>query len=399
MGKTWLVNEFAREFYTSFAYVNCEGNQRMQLLFDSKPDSIRLITALQIETGISISKEDTLVVLDNISSIKGFEAILSGLSDSAYSVIGISSSSYVDEGNWDCLNLHPLSFEEYLEARGLVDLSHLIGSRDWEFKAVFSSRYIDLMEEYLFVGGMPECALAFIETQDYSKVRRIQKRILTEYELSFISLMPGKSVSRIQALYRAVPSQLIKENNKFVYDQVRKGARAKEFSESLELLKRADIIGRVNRVTTPRPELMNYPSNTFKLYMNDVGLLGARLGTDQKDYLREDIFDAYNCALTQQFVWQQMTSAGVDVRYWAAYKGTSRVDFILEWDGDILPIEVVGEENTKAKNLRVYADKFKPKKSYRMSLSDFRNGGEVVNVPLYAAGVILDICSGDILVR
>lgn len=399
-GKTYLIKEFAEDFYKNVVYVDFENNERMRLLFDSNPDFVRLKTAIQIETGTSISKEDTLIVLDGIDWVPGAEKVVSGFNDSGYSVIAISAD-VVGEGEKvaDEITIYPMSFCEYLEAKGFKDLSELIFSRDWELKKVFSSKYIELMKEYIFVGGMPECVDSFIENGDFSKVRKIQKRILAEYEFSFFNLSLGKDIKKITALYDSVPKQIIRENNKFVYDKVKSGARAKEFEKSLELLVRTGVAARVNRITKPSLSLMSYTSNTFKMFMNDVGLLCAKIGIDYKELDSNNIFDSYNGALTQQFVWQQMVSAKVEPRYWSAYKGTSKMDFVVLCGRDIIPVETVGEENKKAKNMKVYLEKFSPKRAIRLSLSDYRNEEGFINVPLFAAEAIMEVCGGNIIQR
>lgn len=400
VGKTWIVKEFAKDHYENIAYVNCEGNKRMDLLFESNPDFVRFRTAIQIETGVNIDKGETVIILDNINCIENAEEIIEEFYSIEYPMIAITTNMLCSQSS-RCENvlMYPVSFEEYLETRGFKDLAELIGSRDWELKSVFSSKYIELMQEYMYVGGMPECVNAFIETGDFSKVRRIQKRILTEYELGFFRMVSGKSVSKMRLAYESVPSQIIKENNKFVYDTVKKGARAKEFDSVLKALEQRGMIGKVGRITKPSLALMAYPGNTFKVYINDIGLLGARLGIEHNHYFKETIFSSHYCALSQQFVWQQMICHEVSPKYWSAYKGTSRIDFVILCGDDIIPIEIVGMENRKAKNLRVYIDKFSPKRAIRMSLCDYKNEDGFINVPLYAAGAIMDVCSGDIIQR
>lgn len=400
-GKTFIVNDFAKDFYNNTAYVDFKENDRMKLLFESKPDFVRLKTAIQIETGVSISKEDTLIILDNIDKVEGAEAVLTGFNKSGYSLVGISSSVTGEANKKDIeeIILYPMSFGEYMESRGFKDLSELIYTRDWELKKVFSSKYNELLREYIFVGGMPECVSEFLETEDYSKVRNIQEEILKDYEESFFNILSKKGAEKLQTLYKSVPEQLIKENNKFVYDKVKSGARAKEFEKSLDILLKSGIVSRVNRMTKPSISLMGYPSNTFKLFMSDIGLLCAKLGTTIKEHQTNDIFDSFNCALVQQFVWQQLLSIGVVPRYWSAYKGTSKMDFLVLSAGDIIPIETVGRENKKAKNMKVYLEKFAPKRAVRLSMSDYRNDKGYINVPVFAAEAVMEVCGGNIIKR
>ena len=282
-----------------------------------------------------------------------------------------------------------MDFHEFLTALGQQDLVQLLKMCDWPLIAAMKSRYIELLRQYYFVGGMPEAVQTFINTQNFSEVRQIQRNLLTAYGQDFSKhIADGHTVQRVRALWHAIPEQLAKENKKFIYAHLQKGARSKDYETALQWLKDSGLVHIVPRIKKPHLPLTAYQDNAFKLYGLDVGLLAAQSGLDAGTLLEGNrIFTEFKGALTEQYVLQQLiASQDNPVFYWASEKGTAEVDFVLQRGQGVMPIEVKAEENLKAKSLKVYAEQFKPEQAIRFSMADYREQEWMTNVPLYSVG-------------
>lgn len=403
VGKTWLMKELGKKCFKNIAYVNFENNRVMKSLFEGGYDIKRLITALQIESGVVITPEDTLIIFDEVQESSHALASLKYFNEDApeYAIIAAGSMLGValhqgtsfPVGKVDFLDLYPLSFPEFLEALGHKDLVELLESRQWDLITAFKSKYCDLLRQYYYVGGMPEVVSAFIEEQDYQQVRQIQNRLLTAYQQDFSKYAPIETVPKIGMLWDSVPAQLAKENSKFIYGAVRTGARAKDFELALQWLIDCGLLHKVCRVAKPGMPLSAYEDKAFKLFMSDVGLLAAKSDLDVRSLLDSNrIFEEFKGSLTEQFVLQQLISTcNIKPYYWSAERATSEVDFIFQNGMDIIPLEVKAQENLKAKSLQQYSQKYSPPVSVRTALTDYKEQDWLVNLPLYAINQIREV--------
>lgn len=407
VGKTWLMKEFGRENYDSVAYINFENNERMRSLFEHDLNVERLMTGLQIETNLRISA-DTLIIFDEIQEAPNVLTSLKYFQENApeYHILAAGSALGValhegtsfPVGKVEFLDLHPLSFTEFLLASGNKALVDLLNAHDINLITSFKTKYIDLLKIYYFVGGMPEAVLAYIDTKSFSQIRDIQKRLLLAYEQDFSKHASYEVVPRIRLVWNSIPAQLSKENRKFIYGVVKQGARAREYELALQGLEDSGLIHKVYRVTKPEVPLSAYQDfNAFKLFMFDVGLLGALSNLDALNLLEGNrVFTQFKGALTEQYVFQQLFSTdAMALYYWSADKSSAEIDFIAQLNGAIYPIEVKAAENLQAKSLKSYRQQFNPKKSIRTSMADFHDEGWLLNLPLYMINQLRSLVSAD----
>jgi predicted AAA+ superfamily ATPase len=286
-----------------------------------------------------------------------------------------------------------MSFYEFLVATGNLKLVKLIEEKDWQLLISLRTNIISLLKSYYFVGGMPEAVLSFSLDNNYSQVRKIQENILLSYEQDFAKHAPTEIIPRIRMIWNAVVSQLAKENKKFIYGLLKEGARAKEFETALNWLENYGLIYRVNRTKKANFPLAAYSDlSAFKLYILDVGLLGAIGNLNPKTIVeKEQLFSEFKGALTEQFVLQELKVTGQkQLYYWANDSGSAEIDFIFENHNTIIPLEVKANENLQAKLLKTFALKYPGIHCYKTSLSDYRQESWVTNVPLYGAREILE---------
>ena len=397
VGKTWAMKHFGKRHFAQTAYINFDNNLRMKTLFSGDYDIGRLLLGLKIESGVDIQAEDTLLIFDEIqevpqalSSLKYFyENAPQFYIVAAGSLLGVSLHHQVSfpVGKVEFLPLYPMDFHEFLTALGDENLVQLLEMKDWALISAMKSRYIERLRQYYFVGGMPEAVQTFIDTQNVDEVRQVQRHLLTAYEQDFSKhISDGHTVQRVRALWNAIPEQLAKENKKFIYAQLQKGARSKDYETALQWLEDSGLVHIVPRVKKPHLPLSAYQDNAFKLFGLDVGLLAAQSHLDAATLLEGNrIFTEFKGALTEQYVLQQLIATQDNpVFYWATEKGTAEVDFVLQRGQGVVPIEVKAEENLKAKSLKVYVEQFAPEQALRFSMADYREQDWMANVPLYA---------------
>ncbi|MBE5894117.1 MAG: ATP-binding protein [Lachnospiraceae bacterium] len=396
VGKTWLMKEFGRTHFKYTAYVNFDNNKNMANVFDGDYDIERILMAINIETGVKIHPEETLIIFDEIqenpraiASLKYFcEETPEYAIIAAGSLLGVAVHKGVSfpVGKVDTLELNPLSFREFLQAIGEEGLVRLIDEMNISLIESFREKYIDWLKKYYYIGGMPEVVSSFVSERDFTEVRRLQKRIIEMYEADFSKHTSSNELPRIRMVWNSIPMQLAKENKKFFFGKIKEGARAKDFEIAIEWLLDCGLIKKVYNVSKPAMPLKAYTEfSAFKLYLLDVGLLAAMSELDAKSILDGNlIFVEFKGALTEQYVLQQLI-AGTEYTpyYYSETKSEGEIDFLIQKGTDIVPIEVKAEENLKAKSLRVYCDKFKPKTAIRTSMSNYREQEWMVNVPLY----------------
>lgn len=404
VGKTWLMKEFGKKYYNNTAYLNFESSKLLQSLFLENYNISRIITAIEIESGVKIDPTNTLIIFDEIQEAPGAITSLKYFCEEASeyniiaagSLLGVALHAHTSfpVGKVEFLNLYPLNFNEFLEAMDQGALLKLLQTKDWGLIKSFKEKFIGLIREYYYVGGMPEVVLSFSKERDFIEVRTIQQQILKSYEQDFSKHAPNDVVPRIRMLWNSIPAQLARENKKFIYGAVRQGARAKEYENALAWLIDCGLVYKISRVNKPGMPLMSYEeSNAFKLFILDVGLLGAMVGIDSKTLLEGNrIFEEFKGALTEQYVLEQLKpQEDIRIAYWSSDTTNNEIDFLLQIRNEIIPVEVKAEENLMAKSLRAYCQKYNPNLAIRTSMSDYRKEDWLVNIPLYTIGGIYDI--------
>ncbi|SIS51659.1 ATP-binding protein [Belliella pelovolcani] len=399
VGKTWVMKAFGKESFENVAYVNLESDKELKDVFAQNFDIDRILLAIQIASGTKVEKNKTLLIIDEIqesphaiTSLKYFhENAPEYFVIAAGSLLGVVLHQQVSfpVGKVDFLHLYPLDFEEFLIAKEEEALIDLIKRNDWKLVNSFKDKYIGLLKEYYFVGGMPEVVSTYIQENDINLVRKIQNRILEAYQQDFSKHAPVEIVPRIRMLWNSIPAQLTKENKKFIYGQIKQRARARDFELALAWLFDSGLVIRVNRVSKPAVPLKAYEDfNSFKLFLLDVGLLGAMTSLDVKSVIEGNrLFEEFKGALTEQYVLQQLLSRDINPFYWSAERSTAEVDFLFQIDSKIFPLEVKAEENLKSKSLKVLSEKYQIPKSLRTSMSGYRAESWIVNIPLFAIGI------------
>lgn len=405
VGKTWLMKEFGKNNYEKIAYINFDDNSRMRKLFEEDFDLDNIIRGFKIESGVNIEPENTLIILDEIQEVpKALKALKYFYETannyhivSAGSLLGVAlhEGTSFPVGKVDFLDLMPLSFFEFIEAIGENDLLKILVENNLSMMKVFSTKLKQYLKLYYFIGGMPEVVNAYVKNGDLIEVRKIQKGLLEAYEQDFSKHAPSNVVPRIRQLWNNIPTQLAKENKKFIYGLVREGARAREYEIALSWLIDCGLVYQVNRVNTSKIPLSAYQDFVaFKLYLLDVGLMAAMSGLDAKAILEGDsIFEEFKGSLTEQYVLCQLKECtDLDIFYWSSDSGIAEIDFITQIDGVNVPIEVKANENLQAKSLKSFVQKYDSKINVRTSMSDYREESWLINVPLYAIGNIEKVC-------
>lgn len=394
VGKTWLMKEFGKQAYERVAYISFDDAPRLESLFKQDMNVKRIIDGLSIEVGFSITPENTLIIFDEIQENPLALTSLKYFCENApeYDIIAAGSLLGVTHhkgtgfpvGKVEYLNLYPLSFQEFLIAVGEKQLLEIIRNNSFEMQKVFKDKIIDLLRRYCYVGGMPKVVSLYAENRDYQEVRKLQNNILNDYENDFSKHIPPEQVERTRLLWQAVPSQLIKENKKCVYGRIKEGARSKDFEISLNWLIDSGLVHKVSRVTDPKMPLKAYEDvSAYKLFLLDVGLLGAMTEIDVRSLLENDkLFNDYNGAITEQYVLQEFKTLGdLPVFYWA--NNRAELDFVIQLRNEVIPVEAKATINLQAKSLKSFRQKYEPKTSIRTSLADYEENNGLFNIPLY----------------
>ena len=397
VGKTWLMKEFGKQAYADTVYINFDSNSRMADLFSADLDTDRLIMGLELYAGRKINPDNTLLIFDEVQEVPRALASLKYFYENAPqyhivcagSLLGIAlhQGTSFPVGKVDFLKLYPLSFSEFLMATGNERFAELLKKQDYEMITSFKQTYIDALKHYYFVGGMPEAVQSFAESKDFNEVRAIQKRILAAYEQDFSKHAPNEIVPKIRMLWNSIPSQLARENKKFIYGLVREGGRAREYETAIMWLSDCGLVHKVSRVNAAGIPLKAYEDlKAFKLFIVDVGLLGCMTGLRQRTLLDgDDLFVEFKGALTEQYVCQQLkTIEDLGVYYYTNDRGSCEIDFVVDNGEQIVPIEVKAETNLRAKSLKTYRERFEPELSVRTSMADYKKEDWLLNLPLYA---------------
>lgn len=403
-GKTWLARELGRREFESFVEVNFEDVEEMKTLFEADFDIDRILMAIQSATGKKVIAGKSLLFFDEIQHARRGLLALKYFKEKApqYHVVAAGSLlGVVDHkddsfpvGKVSFLSVYPLSYEEFLSALGREELVDMLHSRDWVLINAFGNKYVELLRQYYYVGGMPEAVKTFIEEKDYASVRKVQLSLLKSYSRDFSKHPPKEIVKRMTLLWNTIPSQLAKENKKFVYTAIRSSARARDFETSIQWLCDAGVAYKVTRVIAGELPLAGFEdADSFKLYTLDIGLHGAMSGLDARTLISgDDFFKQYKGALTEQFVLQQLQlMEETEIHYWSPDTGIAEVDFVIQSEGRIIPIEVKAEQNLRAKSLSEFIKRYTPTMVVRTSMTPYEKGEKVIDLPLFAISLLPEI--------
>lgn len=401
VGKTYILQEFGKLYYKQTAYVNCDRNETLRQIFAQDYDIGRIIRSLSALLHIHIVPGDTLIIFDEIQENPVVLNALKYFCEDAPqyhiavagSLLGISlhENSSFPVGKVDMIKMYPMTFDEFLMAIGQESLVELLHTGDYAVIDSLSPRFIDCLRQYYFVGGMPAAVLEYSTTARLETVRSIQQQILFDYRRDFSKHAPTPEVPRINMVWDSIPAQLAKENKKFIYGAMRKGARAAEFEIAIQWLIDAGLVYRVHRATSPAMPLKFYEElATFKLFTLDVGLMGAMTGTPAEAILIGDhIFREYKGAFTELFVYTQLVPRQLPVYYYSANDSRVEIDFLVQCGTRIIPVEVKAEENVKSKSLRTYITRHPELKGMRLSMLPYADQEWMENIPLYGVNICM----------
>jgi predicted AAA+ superfamily ATPase len=397
VGKTWLLKEFGQREYRHTFYLNFDTNQKIHFLFGDNISPQTIISGLENHFNKKIEPEHTLLIFDEIQecqrakdSLKYFNADAPQYHIAAAgSFLGIAGGKF-PVGQVNEMTLHPLSFGEFLEAMGRDLLAETLREKDIRLIAASHEMFVEKLKEFLFTGGMPEAVKTFAKTGSYNEVRKVQEVILNNYKQDFTKHINAVNIPKVRMLWDSIPVHLAKEKKKFIYKEVKSGGRASEFENAMNWLVSTGLVYKVDRTTTPRMPLSAYEDREhFKIYMLDVGLLGAKAGLDFSMFMSGDktMFTPFKGALAEQFVLQELKVSGnMPIYYWGSESGKAEVDFIMQYKNEIIPIEVKSAVNTKSQSLSVYMEKYQPAHAVRVSLKNPGMIKRLLSVPLYICG-------------
>lgn len=407
-GKTWLARELGRTEFQNFVEINFETDNDLQDLFELNFDIERILLTIQQAKGIPVVAGKTLLFLDEIQyarrgllSLKYFYDQIPELHVlAAGSLLGVVDhiNDSFPVGKVEFMSVFPLSFEEFLMADGKEGMAQMLQTGDWQGISVFHERLTGWLREYYYIGGMPEAVKTYIETKDYSQVRKIHNQLLKAYKDDFSKHPPKEIVKRMLMVWNSVPSQLAKENKKYVYTALKPSARARDFETSIQWLCDAGMTYKVSRCFGGEMPLAGFSDpDTFKLYLLDIGLLGAMAGLDPRSMLQgNDFFMQYKGALTEQFVLQELQLLDdKQIYYWSPENSIAEVDFLIQTMGMVVPIEVKAERNLRAKSLSVFIQRYKTRRVLRLSMSKYEKGANITDMPLYAISLIQKELAGE----
>lgn len=399
VGKTYILKEFGKREYENVAYINCDGNSEIANVFQDDYDMPRVLLMIGAICKQPIIAGKTLIILDEIQELhKGLSSLKYFCENApeyhvavAGSLLGVAmhQGESAPVGKVDVIRLFPMSFEEFLLAKGEEQLLQILQSGDWKTITLLHEKLTKVLREYYFVGGMPESVKTYLETNDANEVRKVQNNILYIYRSDMSKHVEPTEATRISLVWQSIPSQLAKENKKFVYGAVRPGARAKDFEMAIQWLVDAGLTYRISRVREVGVPLKFYEYlSTFKLFLLDVGLLGAMGQMEPAQMLMSNnVMKESKGAFTENYVLcQLLCRQDVYTYYYSRNDSRLEIDFLVQYKGSIVPIEVKAEENLRSKSLRFFCEAHPDLKGIRFSMSPYREQDWMSNVPLYAVG-------------
>lgn len=405
VGKTWLMQEFGRQCFEHVAYVRFDSDKRARSIFEDDFDMKRILDALQLLVGLPLEPGKTLLILDEIqecpaalTSLKYFcEDVPQLHVVAAGSLLGVEvhEGTGFPVGKVNQMMLYPMSFTEFLRGIGREQFADALQSRDWTLVNTFHGTYAELLRRYYYIGGMPEVVETYRRTENYALVREVQEELLASYQRDFTKHVPIAVSTRIAQIWKSLPSQLSRENKKFIYKEVHPDVRRRNATEPMQWLLHSGLIHHNNRVKEPRIPFSAYEDGVFKAFVVDVGLLGAMCRLPAALLLEKNrVFGEYKGALTEQYVLQQLLAEfGAEPYYWANESARSEIDFLLEGEQGVIPLEAKAEQNLRAKSLLAFCAKFNISKAVRTSMHPYerqeitlKNGStcNLLDLPLYA---------------
>ncbi len=396
VGKTWIMRDFGLKEYTNVAYVNCDDEPQIRAVFELDYDIDRILIALQAITGVKVTPGDTLIIFDEIQEIpRGLHSLKYFCEKApeyhvmvAGSLLGVTlgKGESFPVGKVEMLYMYPMDYEEFLCATGNEAMVQLLHTKDWNLVDAVLPKLTELLRQYYYVGGMPGVVSNYVEKADLKQVRTLQRNILDAYNRDISKHTSATESTRIRQLLSSLPAQLAKENKKFIYGAVRKGSRAKDFELAIQWLLDAGVIYKVNRIKEPRLPLKFYEDfDAFKLFLLDCGLLACMTDAPADQMLiGNNVFTEFKGAFTEQFVLQQFMALGLTSYYWSNSKSPSEVDFVLQAQGRVIPVEVKAEENVRARSLSQFVKDNPDLKGLRISMKGYADQGWMENIPLAA---------------
>lgn len=395
VGKTYIIKEFGQAEYPKMVFFSLDRDETARGVFAKNSSPASIILSLSAISGLNITPHDTLIFLDEIQECPEALTALKFFCEEANeyhiivagSLLGVSlhENASFPVGKVDMLRMYPMNFAEFLDAMGHEQMADILREGNVEIVSSISKSYEDYLRQYYYVGGMPGVVKSYVKDKDIVKTRELQKQILFDYQRDFSKHAPVKQVPRINMVWNSIPSQLARENKKFVYGAMKKGARASEFEIAIQWLIDSGLIYKVDRVTEPKMPLKFYDDfSAFKLFMLDVGLMGAMVDAPAEAILvHNNIFSEYKGAFTELYVHNELVSHGHVLYYHSVDNSTIEIDFIMQEGINVIPIEVKAEENVRSKSLKTFISKYPSLKGLRLSMKDYVDQGWMINIPLY----------------
>jgi predicted AAA+ superfamily ATPase len=397
VGKTWLMKEFGRRNFETVAYVNCDDEPLAKEMFAANYNIPRILLTIQAITGVKMEKGKTLIILDELQEApRGLHCLKYFCENApeyhvvaAGSLLGITlgKGESFPVGKVDILHVYPMDFEEFVKASDQPQLLDVLETADWETVRTLGTKYVELLRQYYYVGGMPEVVGKYMRNHDLKEVRQAQSDILEAYRNDISKHTTKAESMRIGQVLDSLPSQLSKENKKFIYGLLRKGARAADYELAIQWLSDAGIIHKVSRVSEIRMPLKFYEEpGAFKLFLLDSGLFGCMAGAPAPQILIGDnAFVEYKGAFTEQFVLQQLVSMGIKPYYWSNDATPAEIDFVIQQGDRVVPVEVKAEENVRSRSMAQYIENHANQdlKGLRISMLGYKDQGWMENIPLY----------------
>ena len=402
VGKTWIMQHFGKKEYKNVAYINCDDEPRMKQLFELDYNIDRILITIQAITGVRITPAATLIIMDEIQEVpRGLHSLKYFCEKApeyhimvAGSLFGVTlgKGESFPVGKVDMLTMYPMDYEEYLDATGNENWIKLLHSKDWGLIDIMKPKMTELLRQYYFVGGMPGVVSKFIENTDLQQVRTLQRDILEAYRRDISKHTSAAESTRIREVLDSLPSQLARENKKFIYGAVRKGSRAKDFELAIQWLVDAGIVYKVSRIKEPKIPLKFYEDrDAFKLFLLDCGLLACMTDTSADQMLIGDnAFTEFKGAFTEQYVLQQLLALGLKPYYWSNTKTPSEIDFIIQDSQRVIPVEVKAEENVRARSLAQFIKDNPELKGLRISMKGYVDQEWMENIPIIAIGTYFE---------
>ncbi len=399
VGKTYSLLDFGNQHYKYVAYINCDNNEQVKTLFVQDYNMERVLFAIAAITGVPVVPGDTLIILDEIQELQRGLASLKYFCENAPehhvcvagSLLGITlrHGESFPVGKVDMIKMFPMTFSEFIIARDKGLVAEKLRQKDWYTLTSLHPTLVQMLREYYLVGGMPEVVKTFLKTNDPHAVRKVQNKILLAYRNDIAKHTTNEESKRIGIVWNSMPSQLSKENRKFIYGVAKKGGRAKEFEVAIQWLIDAGLVLKVGKVNNPTMPLKVYEDlSAFKLYLLDVGLLGALAEIDPASLILPSDMREGKGMFTENFVCTHLAaSIEQSIFYYSKENSPLEIDFIIQHGTDIVPIEVKSEENLKSKSLSAFLGQHENMHGVRFSMSPYREQERMTNVPLYGAGV------------